>query len=128
MVCGHVTYGFPHNSPALTQARKPLRSKHCRTCDRCIARSDQFVDTPLYVHLNINKLPLTPATALGFGIVVRSHVCPSTIVRLCIIFAVGANNHRQFILFITTLVIGIILFDYLAYACMSPCAVSFFFN
>ena len=36
-----------------------------------------------------------------------------------IIFVVGANNHRQFILFITTLVIGIILFDYLTYACMS---------
>lgn len=23
-------------------ARKPLRSKHCRICDRCIARSDQY--------------------------------------------------------------------------------------
>jgi palmitoyltransferase ZDHHC13/17 len=30
---------------------------------------------------------------------------------------VGANNHRQFILFITNLVIGIILFDYLTFAC-----------
>lgn len=36
-----------------------------------------------------------------------------------LIFAplVGMNNHRQFILFVTTLVIGIILFDYLTYAC-----------
>ena len=30
---------------------------------------------------------------------------------------VGANNHRQFLLFVTTLVIGIILFDYLSYEC-----------
>jgi palmitoyltransferase ZDHHC13/17 len=30
-------------------------------------------------------------------------------------FLVGLNNHRQFILFITTLVVGIILFDYLVY-------------
>ncbi|KAG6826435.1 hypothetical protein H0H92_015809 [Tricholoma furcatifolium] len=59
-------------------ARKPLRSKHCRVCDKCIARSD--------------------------------HHCPW--VWNC----VGVNNHRQFVLFVTTLVIGIALFDYLTYA------------
>ena len=31
--------------------------------------------------------------------------------------AVGVNNHRQFLLFVITLVIGIITFDYLAFAC-----------
>ena len=30
---------------------------------------------------------------------------------------VGMNNHRQFLLFVTTLVIGVCLFDYLTYAC-----------
>ncbi|KAG6915477.1 hypothetical protein DXG01_011308 [Tephrocybe rancida] len=34
-------------------------------------------------------------------------------------YEVGANNHRQFVLFVTTLVIGIILFDYLTYAFFS---------
>ncbi|KAG5337091.1 hypothetical protein C0989_010832 [Termitomyces sp. Mn162] len=32
---------------------------------------------------------------------------------------IGMNNHRQFVIFITTLVVGVILFDYLAYAYFS---------
>ncbi|KAJ7844139.1 DHHC palmitoyltransferase-domain-containing protein [Mycena olivaceomarginata] len=62
-------------------ARKPLRSKHCRVCDKCVARSD--------------------------------HHCPW--VWNC----VGANNHRQFVIFVSTLVLGVGLFDYLTYAYFS---------
>ncbi|KAF8265390.1 DHHC palmitoyltransferase-domain-containing protein [Lactarius quietus] len=62
-------------------ARKPLRSKHCRICDKSAARSD--------------------------------HHC--TWVWNC----VGVNNHRQFITFVTTLVIGIVLFDSLTWAYFS---------
>ena len=36
-------------------------------------------------------------------------------------YLVGVNNHRQFLIFVTTLVTGIILFDYLAWACEYRC-------
>ncbi|CAL1698532.1 unnamed protein product [Somion occarium] len=61
-------------------ARKPLRSKHCRVCDRCIGRHD--------------------------------HHCPW-------VWNFGYNNHRQFLLFVSTLVIGIVTFDYLTFAYFS---------
>ncbi|KAJ7057663.1 DHHC palmitoyltransferase-domain-containing protein [Mycena amicta] len=32
---------------------------------------------------------------------------------------VGANNHRQFVIFVSTLVVGVVLFDYLTYAFFS---------
>jgi ankyrin repeat protein len=65
------------NYCVVCMARRPLRSKHCRHCNRCVARHD--------------------------------HHCPW--VNNCI----GVNNHRQFIVFITSLVVGIVCFDYLVY-------------
>lgn len=28
--------------------RRPLRSKHCRICERCVARLDQYVVAPFF--------------------------------------------------------------------------------
>lgn len=41
--------------------RKPLRSKHCKRCDRCVAKSDQYVSGELNMG---NKLTFA-ATARG---------------------------------------------------------------
>ncbi|PLW44007.1 hypothetical protein PCANC_08588 [Puccinia coronata f. sp. avenae] len=57
--------------------RKPLRSKHCKICQRCIGKFD--------------------------------HHCP------WIWNCVGVGNHRQFLVFVGTLIIGISLFDILAF-------------
>ncbi|KAJ7574094.1 ankyrin [Mycena floridula] len=62
-------------------SRKALRSKHCRICDKCVARHD--------------------------------HHCP------WIWNCVGVGNHRQFVLFVTALVGGISLFNWLVWDYLS---------
>jgi hypothetical protein len=43
----------------------------------------------------------------------------SSAVTMLMNSVVGSGNHRQFVMFITTLVFGILLFDYLSFNCMS---------
>lgn len=67
--------------------RRPLRSKHCKRCNRCVAKHDQSV-VDLFETTSTNG---------------RSH-CPW--VHNCI----GVNNHRHFFLYICFGVAGILLF------------------
>ena len=54
----------------------------------------------------------------GSGIVVRAEQgTDSQNIHTNIPLLVGYKNHRQFILFVSTLVMGIVLFDYLSFAC-----------
>lgn len=78
--------------------RKPLRSKHCRRCSRCVAKHDQY-DYPFLC-------PLTLADLTTF----YSH-CP------WIFNCVGANNLRHFVIYVVCLEIGILLFIRLVIGC-----------
>jgi palmitoyltransferase len=77
-------------------SRKPLRSKHCRRCGRCVAKHDQYVPTTVIIH--------------SYLLTSSSH-CP------WIDNCVGANNLRHFVMYIVSLEVGIILFVQLSISC-----------
>lgn len=72
--------------------RRPLRSKHCKRCSRCVAKHDQYVslDMDLVRHADL-----------------PSH-CPW--IHNC----VGANNQRHFLVYIIALEAGMLFFIRLA--------------
>lgn len=80
--------------------RKPLRSKHCKRCERCVAKTDQYV---------------LCTSQMDHALMCHSH-CPW--VNNC----VANNNHRHFVLYILSLEIGIVMFVQCVLACklLSP--------
>ena len=95
------------------------RASLCAQSTVVCATSVLLVTTSAFIRPNYQSwvsLISVPAIARGSGIAVRIarigpwlQFSPSQIV--------GAGNHRQFLLFVFTLVIGICFFDYLTYAC-----------
>lgn len=80
--------------------RRPLRSKHCKNCRRCVAKHDQSV-----------------CSLYGLASADNPSHCPWA--HNCI----GVNNHRQFFLYISFGVAGIPLFVRLALSCESTLTV-----
>lgn len=50
--------------------RTPLRSKHCRRCQRCVAKHDQYAPFPV---LPLKPLPLNNTQPLPLGLQLRRH-------------------------------------------------------
>jgi hypothetical protein len=72
------------------QYRRPLRSKHCRVCKRCVARYDHHCPWVW----NCGKSSAQPMLTI-----------------------VGFRNHRFFLIFLLSLIGAIILFDHLSIQC-----------
>ena len=84
------------NFCAMCMIRTPLRSKHCRRCQRCVAKLDQYV----------TRHCIRPANS-------SSH-CP------WIYNCVGVNNHRHFFMYLVNLTVGILMYDWIIYHCLYP--------
>lgn len=95
-----------HHFCVACMVRMPLRSKHCKRCNRCVAKHDQSV---------FRRQDLTGTN------ICNSH-CPW--VYNCI----GVNNHRQFVSYLMFLALGIILVLRLTIGCKYPSMPSFLFN
>ena len=85
------------NFCTLCMVRKPLRSKHCKECGRCVAKHDQ------YAYSRPSVVPYANGS---------SH-CPWTY------NCVGVNNHRNFLFYLVFMEIGVIALVRLTYTCKS---------
>lgn len=82
--------------------RKPLRSKHCKRCGRCVAKTDQYVVLRYILISSSNR---------------HSH-CP------WVFNCIANNNLRHFFLYVLFTACGIIAMIRLAMTCKCPSAVN----